>query len=298
MASWSENTKRQYNSSLKAWHLFSRSEKINLVPSELSLCNFLAHLQGKGLSYSTIASHRASVGGFFDNFTKGNLSSSNIVTRFMKGLFRRNPPKPKYSSTWEVAKVLDYITTLGPNATLSLRDLTLKLVFLLAICSPRRVSEIRAFSLDSLQRESDRWTFFLNYRNKNRSSGPAHRAQYESFLSNPILCPVQCLVDYIRATADNRTSQSLLLSYKTFKPVTTATIGRWVKLVLQLAGIEGHFSAHSTRSASTSSAFKAGASLSDILQAACWSKKGSTFEKFYHKDIVPPTTFQSHVLSR
>ena len=54
--------------------------------------------------------------------------------------------------------------------------------------------------------------------------------------------------------------------------------------MLSLAGIhvDGVFTAHSTRGASTSAAARAGVALSDIMEAADWSRE-STFKKFYHR---------------
>ena len=56
---------------------------------------------------------------------------------------------------------------------------------------------------------------------------------------------------------------------------------------------EGHWNkhryvqAHSTRAASSSAAKSAGIPLSDIMKWAGWSRQ-STFERFYHKPIIPP----------
>ena len=69
---------------------------------------------------------------------------------------------------------------------------------------------------------------------------------------------------------------------KPHKPVTSATIARWVKTVLSLAGIDGVFTAHLTRGASTSAAARARVALSDIVEVADWSRE-STFIKFYHR---------------
>ena len=55
---------------------------------------------------------------------------------------------------------------------------------------------------------------------------------------------------------------------KPHKPVTLATIARWVKTVLSLAGIDGVFTAHSTRGASASAPARAEVALSDIMEAA------------------------------
>lgn len=53
--------------------------------------------------------------------------------------------------------------------------------------------------------------------------------------------------------------------------------------MLTNAGVHG-FSAHSTRSASTSAALEAGLSVKDIMSVADWSN-ASTFNKFYRRSI-------------
>ena len=68
---------------------------------------------------------------------------------------------------------------------------------------------------------------------------------------------------------------------KLHKPVTSATIAQWIRIVLSSAGIDGVFRAHSTR-ASTSAAGRAGVALSDMMETADWSRE-STFGKFYHR---------------
>ena len=71
------------------------------------------------------------------------------------------------------------------------------------------------------------------------------------------------------------------LSYcKPFKPVSRDTISRWVKNVLEKAGINTKiFGAHSTRAAATSAAKSANKSINTIMDAAGWSSE-STFESF------------------
>ena len=49
---------------------------------------------------------------------------------------------------------------------------------------------------------------------------------------------------------------------------------------MQLAGIDCHFPGHSTRSASTSAAARAGLPLDSILVAADWSSSSSSSETF------------------
>ena len=78
----------------------------------------------------------------------------------------------------------------------------------------------------------------------------------------------------------------LLISYvRPHKPVLKDTIARWVKVILQNAGIDiTTFTAHSSRAASTSYASQAGVKLDEILKAAGWSS-AQTFSKHYNKPI-------------
>lgn len=77
---------------------------------------------------------------------------------------------------------------------------------------------------------------------------------------------------YLEKTKETRKTNKLLVSYKTFKEVSTSTVARWLKEILKKTGIdEKVFSAHSYRSASTSAAFAGGVQLKDILETANWS---------------------------
>ena len=72
---------------------------------------------------------------------------------------------------------------------------------------------------------------------------------------------------------------------KLYHAVKAATIGHWLKKVMERAGIDTTiFSAHSTRGAATSKAKAAGVSIPDILKAADWSRP-STFSRFYHRPV-------------
>ena len=71
------------------------------------------------------------------------------------------------------------------------------------------------------------------------------------------------------------------------RPVTRATISRWILSVIKKAGIETTiFNAHSVRGASTTAAANGLVPLQEILDIADWSK-AATFRQFYYKPIFP-----------
>ncbi|EFX70844.1 hypothetical protein DAPPUDRAFT_256497 [Daphnia pulex] len=69
----------------------------------------------------------------------------------MKGIFNSNPPKPKYSGTWDVDLVIHFFKSTPPNKELSLIQLSLKTAMLLALVTMFRVSELAA--IDSASQE-------------------------------------------------------------------------------------------------------------------------------------------------
>ena len=101
------------------------------------------------------------------------------------------------------------------------------------------------------------------------------------------LCVIATLKEYLQRTENLRGGHSsLFIVYlKPYKPVTANTISRWVKCVMDEAGINTKiFKPHSTRAASTSAAHKANVSMAQILKSAGWSN-ASTFAKFYNKPV-------------
>ena len=72
------------------------------------------------------------------------------------------------------------------------------------------------------------------------------------------------------------------------KPVSSTTLGHWLRTFLSAAGIDSQlFKAHSGRGASTTAASTAFVPLSTIMSIADWSS-ASTFRTFYYKPLVNP----------
>ena len=208
---------------------------------------------------------------------------------------------PRYSSTWDINIVIQYIKEkMGNNLELSLKELTLKLAVLLALANATRASDLVALDVRFIQSTTAGLTFRIPKLTKTRRSGAPKSLPIARF-EDLSLCPVHTVERYIDQTKDlrrpgNEGSNPLLISFrKPHNPVSTATVARWMKEVLSLAGINTEtFSAHSTRAASVTAASERGVSIKQIMDAAGWSRL-STFETFYHKP--PMTDFSEAVLS-
>ena len=67
----------------------------------------------------------------------GHKAGSNpLVCQLLKGVFQLLPQQPHYATTWQVSKVVQYISSLGSKSELSTKLLSYKLVGLLALTAP------------------------------------------------------------------------------------------------------------------------------------------------------------------
>lgn len=262
--------------------------------------NYLAQLYTEGLQHRTINTARSAVSMTHEQVEGTPLGRHPAVTRLMKGIHNSRPPVPRYTTTWKVEKVTAYMKALGPNGSLSLKQLSLKLAMLMALVEASRSSELAALDLRFRVYKPEGVFFKLPTLTKKRSPGkPPRELFFGAFPEDVDLCVVQCLRCYEKATTSFRgpsavDANRLFVSYvKPHKPITSQRIAHWLKATLETAGVNtGIFTAHSTRGAATSAALEKGVSVSEILQTADWSSE-STFRKFYYRPVKEPTFAQS-----
>ena len=112
------------------------------------------------------------------------------------------------------------------------------------------------------------------------------------------MCVVATLNEYINRTSSLRSDQYLFISLiKPHKRVSKNTIARWIKNVSRLAGIDmSMYTAHSTRSASSSAAARYNIPITSIMKAASWSND-NVFTKFYNKPVNKEAEYGTAMLS-
>lgn len=91
-----------------------------LDPTPVDVTNFLAYLFMKGASHNAINTAGSALSAFLSPHQNGlSIGSRPEVCRILKGVFERRPALPRYSHTWDVDMVLDYLAgveLLGGNA--------------------------------------------------------------------------------------------------------------------------------------------------------------------------------------
>ena len=169
-----------------------------------------------------------------------------------------------------------------------MKSLTLRTVFLMVITRPSRSADLAHLNMKRMRVENSGVTFLPStVAKQSRQGTKIAEFFFPSFPRNRKICPVRSINCYLDRTLRLRGGEpKLFLSFiKPHKPVTSTTIARWLRTVLEQAGIDSAvFGAHSTRGASSSAAARGGITTEDILKAANWSSE-SVFQRFYHKQV-------------
>ena len=300
------------------WALFVRWCETSQVdfrnPSIKQIADFLLHLfQEKNLQPSTIDGYRSAIADKLGN-TSVNVGKDDNLTRLLDSFHRDRPKGRRGVPAWNLSLVLHQLTKapFEPLRKASLKHLTFKTVFLLALASGKRRSEIHAWLNKNIRHQAD-WSKVSLYpspsflaKNHLAKEGPECVAPVvipalaptldKSLKEDRSLCPVRALRYYLDKTQDLRTGKELVfVSFKQGfnKDISPATISSWIKQTVVLCydlsdqdSLTLHqVKAHDVRAFAASKAFQGGISLDQIL-AACHWKSHNTFTQFYLKDVA------------
>ncbi|XP_078240665.1 uncharacterized protein LOC144586384 [Pogona vitticeps] len=305
------STKSLYKYKWDNFVRFASSKDLQTSPVSLrTLLIYLRHLFDLGLSVSTLKVYAAAIIAHqpFGSHSARLFTHPSFKT-FLKGLMNARPPVRAPIPQWSLTLVLNALMKhpFEPMSSCDLKFLSLKTLFLVAITSARRASELAALRSDSpyLQFYKDKVVLFPDV-----SFLP--KVVSEFHLNQPISLPTlfsdpssdiermlhsldvkRALSYYVSRTKDFRASHKLFLCYYGSRKGSAASspaLSRWlvstVVLAYQLSkkdvpeGIRGH----STRSMATSTALLRGVDIPDICRAATWSKV-STFVTHYRLDL-------------
>ena len=149
------------NLATSKWAVFKKWCGTNQVdfrsPPVKSVANFLLYLfEDKKLQPSTIDGYRSAIADKLGNATV-IISKDDNLTRLLESFHRDRPKGRRGIPSWNLSLVLHQLTK-GPFEPLreaSLKHLTFKTVFLLALGSGKRTSEIHAWQHKNIRHQSD-----------------------------------------------------------------------------------------------------------------------------------------------
>ena len=171
MALWREGTKSQYQTYIDKWIRFCSQNNCEFLnPPILKAIDFLTSLFHQGLSYTSINTERSALSALLQIKETTPFEQILLVKRFMKGVFELRPSFPRYESIWDVNKVFTYFREKPNISELSLKELLVKLTFLLLLLSGQRCQMIHLFSLDNMVLSNNRCVFQVRGKGETNSS--------------------------------------------------------------------------------------------------------------------------------
>ena len=208
LASWREKTNANYNSSWRKWEQWCTPRGLNPISAGISeILDFLAMQFQEGRMYRSLNCYRSAISSVHLPVDGFQVGQHPLVARLLKGVFNSRPPMPRYKDTWEVSKVLRYLQSIGPNESLSLKDLTKKLAMLLALSLANQSSDLVRLSLEGRRYTPDGVHIspvgLAKQSNPQRTSGRLP-VFIPMFQEDQLLCPVACLQVYEKRTEEAR----------------------------------------------------------------------------------------------
>ena len=289
-ASWRVSTQSAYNTPVRRWLHFSNKWQLNRCkPTVSQVIGFLHTLYELGLSCSAIGIHRSAISAIIEIPGVPQLEEHWLVSRFMKGIFHLRPPQPRCTKTWDVNKVLSYLKSLGPDDSLSLKQMTLKTGALLTILAGQRIHTLHILSVIHMDQSLGKVIFYIIGLTKcSKPTRPKQPVVYRAYVEDELLCPVKCIYACLAQRSEIVTQDftEFFITYgKPRHPASKHSLARWVKKVMGNSGIDTEiFKPHSTRVASNSAAYKLGMPLQEVLKRGQWSN-ADTFFTYYFREI-------------
>lgn len=281
------------------------------------ICSFLSWiLDERKLSVDSLKGYRSAISSVISSATAGlrDLSQDSSLRAFVRHHVIANPRPFKHLPPWNLAVVLHALAKppYEPLKDTSLKQATLKAVFLLALALGRRRSFLHAlmhgapytlFAMDGSGMSLRPCPAFVA---KNQRPDVAHTVISIPALQGPsvedhYLCPVRALRHYHKLTSPPAVRQGrtrLFIQHKhepVVKEVSPTTISRWIKQVIvttlqdiaqDRAALSLHqVRAHDLRALAASWAAFNNVSTEEICKSCYWKHPG-TFQDRYLKDMA------------
>ena len=268
------------------------------APPVKSVADFLMYLfQDRKLQPSTIDGYRSAIADKLGN-SPINISKDENLMRLLDSFHRDRPKGRRRIPSWNLSLVLHQLTKapFEPIKEVSLKHLTFKTVFLLALGSGKRRSEIHAWQNRNIRHQSN-WSKVSLYpspsflsKNQLAKEGPDSVAS----VAIPALAPtldrslksdrsLRTLRYYLDRTSGTIRSWSFSPFKKGFdKDISPSTIISWIKQTVILCY---EFSDQDSHTLHQVKAHDVRAFAEQILSACHW-KSHNTFTQFYLKDVA------------
>ena len=182
-----KGTRYNYNQAWTKFCSWVNTRGLDPIHCGLStILNYLCYLYDEGKAYRHINVQRSAISAFHPKIPDGTGQLFDVgkhprVCELLAGISKERPPQARYSSTWDVSKVIEHFQTRGSNEDFSLKELSLKLVLLISLCSLNRGMETHMLTIDKMSISPDKVSFDVEGIVKHSNQGK----------TNPPLCDLE-----------------------------------------------------------------------------------------------------------
>ena len=272
-------------------------------PTLPKVADFLLFLfMDKHLSVSAIKGYRFMLS-FVFRFKLPSISSSKVLKDLIKSFFLQRPVL-KSPFAWDLNRVLSALRAppFEPLDSITIRHLIQKCLFLIALATAKRVSEIHALSSVVGKQGNDLVLYYMpSFLAKTETAdNPLPRSFLLKSLGNFVgnmeeellVCPVRCLQMYLSRTSyvPSRPRSLFIAPSNNSRPISKNGISFFLRELISKYGSLGASEgpaprAHSIRAMSTSVALARNVAVPKILEAATW-RSNSVFASFYLREVA------------
>ena len=281
-------TRRSYSTYTRLWYLFYEPRSIDpLHPSRNDILEHFAEESKRDASKS-----KSTLKWILPEKYHYMLDHVEVRKFCSKNNFRPHLGKPRLTRSyiWDKDMVIDYYRK--KKKQLSFMELSEKAAILFLLATAKRPSEVRALSLNNMRKTPNKFIFTITCRTKtsrwnNMEDLTVELERLRRYIKGyKQVCPYLTLEKYIEYSDCVRKSPSLFVTTTTGTPVSSCTLARWTKNMMDKCGIDTtFFKPYSTCSAAVSKEAASGtSSLQKVLKMGKWHGTTSFF-RFYLRRI-------------
>jgi len=214
----------------------------------------------------------------------GISTSDEEFSLLSKAQFLKNPPPPKLIPQWSVNTALTRLSKPEFCTNPSPMNLFLKTVFLVALATGNRASELSAIDHTTIRfsRDSVSMLPYCGFLYKNQSINRSPPViSFPILKNNDNLCPASYLRRYLTLRTPLCDSKHLFLNPRSNKPINAGTFCYWLSRAIRILTNSRGF-AHDVRKVAFSLAWTRRTTIQDITAQGFWSSSNVFISTYLH----------------
>jgi hypothetical protein len=296
----------QTQAAYKQWCLEHQLDPMD--PTGANIVNYLTDGHNwRSWSSQTLENYRLAILDMFPN--RAEIIASFAHKSFFQAIHDQSI-RADLSRPVDIEPILAHFRTLGPNASLSINNLTAKLCWLLGVCGFLRPSDIERIDLNSSDWTSNPNELVLQVvaPKEKRLGQRIRRTVHIHAHPDNLLCPVAAFHAYHSRFAHrpcvfpHPVLPHLSIAYlirdvrDPFKPIKAERIGKHINSIMELLPMSPGMRKLKARALGSTRALRQGASVNDVVSHGGWSTK-DIFNNFYRLSSETNTDFTSLTLA-